>query len=448
MRDNRFRALTIIIAVFIALGMAGYWFFPRILAAMPGRVRYYVPEPVLVAFTTPLPTSLPAPAGHAPELPILELTTPVFASTPTLVAGPVPSLIASEIAVAPIPPATGPPATGTPATTPSAIPLPPYIRLDGVPIIPQKFNNCGPTNLTLVLNYHDIDVDQFDVAAVVRPNYEDRNVSPEELVNFVLNETGLQAGVYRGGDLNLLRQFLAAGYPVIIEKGLIPDETTGWMGHYLTLFGYDDITRHFYARDTFLGPWQGDGLVNYKEIENSWHSFNDTFIIVYLPEQAEEVAELLGPDYLAPPAMWQRAVERAQTATGRDEGDAFAWFNLGTSLVNLARIKEDSTLQEAAAAAFDQSRRLGLPPRMLWYQFEPYEAYLATNRHQDVLELTELILSNQGGRNVEETYFYRALALRAAGEEEAALQAFNRAIQLNPSSPIAALAVSASEAGP
>ena len=96
----------------------------------------------------------------------------------------------------------------------------------------------------------------------------------------------------------------------------------------------------------------------------------------------------------------------------------------------------DATLYEGAAAAFDEARRLGLPPRMLWYQFAPYEAYLAVGRHADVLALAEATLGNQGGQNVEETYYYQGLALRAAGDEAGAQRALARAVALNPDSPI------------
>ena len=73
---------------------------------------------------------------------------------------------------------------------------------------------------------------------------------------------------------------------------------------------------------------------------------------------------------------------------------------------------------------------------MLWYQFAPYEAYLAVGRHADVLALAEATLGNQGGQNVEETYSYQGLALRAAGDEAGAQEALARAAALNPNSPI------------
>lgn len=429
------RRLAIIILLSgVALGVVIWWLLPQLLANMPGRVRYYLPEVIVVPVTTPLPTALPAP-DHPPAAALaLALATPSATPEPAGVSG-------VEL---PIP---------APAVTPSMIPvmesieaeptIPPYVRISGLPIIPQKFNNCGPTNLSLVLNYYGLDVDQFDVAAVVRPNYEDRNVSPEELAGFVRQETDLDAGVFVGGDIAAIRRLVAAGYPVIIESGLLPDEATGWMGHYLTIFGYDDITRHFYVRDTYLGPWQRDGLAAYDKVERDWSAFNHTFVVVYPVEKVTEVEAILGEDYADPTRMWTLAVDRARRAISVNSDDAFAWFNLGASLTELAHLSGDQGGYEPAAAAFDQARRLGLPPRMLWYQFKPYVAYLATGRYADVIELTDLILSNQGGRNVEETFLYRGYAFRELGDEAAARAAFTRVTQLNPHSTVAAKAQNA-----
>ena len=407
----------------VAGAAAVWWALPR----LPGRVRHYLPAPLAALVTTPLPTALPAPTG--PPAAAAELA--LLAAAPT-------ASISTALAATATPPLPAtrhsPLATPTPAP-PTATPLPPYGRVTGLPIIPQKFNNCGPTNLTLVLNHYGVDVNQLDVAAVIRPNYEDRNVSPAELVSYVNEQTPLAAAAYTGGDLNTLRALLAAGFPVIIEKGLEPDAATGWLGHYLTVFAYDDVTRHFSVRDTYLGPWQGEGLVGYDATERDWAHFNGAFVIVYPPARAGELAQAIDPAFADAGAMWARAAERARTAARQRPDDPFAWFNLGASLTALAGAG-DATLYEGAAAAFDEARRLGLPPRMLWYQFSPYEAYLAVGRHADVLALAEATLGNQGGQNVEETYYYQGLALRAAGDEAGAQQALARAAALNPDSPI------------
>lgn len=398
------------------------------LPRLPGRARQYLPAPLAALGVAPLPTALPAPAGAA-VAPLALLAAP----SATAVAPPTSTPAASPgLAPAATPPTAA--LAASPRPSPTAVPLPPYGRVPDVPIIPQKFNNCGPTNLTLVLNHYGVAVSQLDVAAVVRPNYEDRNVSPPELVAYVDERTELAAAHYSGGDIDALRRLIAAGFPVIIEKGLEPDEATGWMGHYLTVYGYDDVTRQLTVRDTYLGPWKGDGLASYETTARYWAQFNGAFIVVYPPERAAALAEALGPALSEPATMRSLAVERARAAARAVPADAFAWFNLGTSLSELAA--GDPATAEAAAAAFDQARRLGLPPRMLWYQFAPYAAYLAVGRAEDVLALTEATLATQGGRNVEETWLYRGYALRVMGDEAGAQAAFARAAELNPTSPV------------
>ncbi len=415
------------LAVVVLLGGVVWWGLPRLVAALPGRVRHYVPAELVERVTTPLPTALPAPSGPAPAA--LELALAAATPTPTLLPFPTDAPADESATVA------TPQPSPTPIPAPTAVPLPPYGRIDGLPIIPQKFNNCGPTNLTIVLNYYGVDVDQFDVAGVARPNYEDRNVSPDELVRYVTEETDLAAVAYVAGDVGLLRQLVAAGFPVIIEKGLEPDATTGWMGHYLTVYGYDDVTSHFLVRDTFLGPWRGDGLASYRDTERYWAQFNGTFVVVYPSQRAGALAAVLGPNFVGPASLWDLAVERARAAVTLTPDDPFAWFNLGSSLTALAG-QGEAALYEGAAAAYDQALRLGLPARMLWYQFGPYEAYLAAGRPADVLALAEATLASQGGRNVEETYYYQALALAMSGDGDAARVAFGRAAALNPQSAV------------
>jgi tetratricopeptide (TPR) repeat protein len=98
-------------------------------------------------------------------------------------------------------------------------------------------------------------------------------------------------------------------------------------------------------------------------------------------------------------------------------------------------LSDDRHLWEGAAVAYDQARLLGLPPRMLWYQFGPYEAYLAVGRHDDVRALAEATLATQGGRNVEETYLHLGRALAALGDHAGASAAWRRVVELHPAGP-------------
>jgi predicted Zn-dependent protease len=99
--------------------------------------------------------------------------------------------------------------------------------------------------------------------------------------------------------------------------------------------------------------------------------------------------------------------------------DGFTWFNMGSSLVSLGRYEE-------AAAAFDTAFEKGLPWRMLWYQYGPFEAYLQVGRTDDVIRLANETLATT--RGVEEMFYYLGRVYeilgdtqRAAGNMEAAV---------------------------
>lgn len=64
-------------------------------------------------------------------------------------------------------------------------------------------------------------------------------------------------------------------------------------------------------------------------------------------------------------------------------------------------------------------------------------------RVDDVLALTEATLLSQGGRNVEETYYYRGRALLATGDAAGARAAFRRVVALNPDSAVGRAAAAA-----
>ncbi len=420
----------LILLSLILLGVVGWWSLPHLLNALPSPVRHRLPELLIALVTTPVPTALPAPTRFDPP-PTIVLPTLRPTATPTLPPTFTPPTTEQATAVSST---STPSATPSPSPTPSATPLPSTILIEGMTSIPQKFNNCGPANLTQVLNFYGVAVDQLDVAATIRPAYDDRNVSPWEMVAYVEENSALRAATFVNGDLALLQRLLAAGLPVIIEKGLLlADEEIGWMGHYVTLFGYEGETQQFWALDTFLGPFDRVGrLEDFADVARYWWHFHNRFIVVYPAAQETAVLSLLGPDYTDPLTMWQQAAEVAQTAVTISPADPYAWFNLGSSLTHLGELTGESVYYEQAAASFDEARRIGLPWRMLWYQFEPYVAYLQNGRTADVLLLTNAQLATEGGRGVEENHLYQGHAYLAQGDAAGARRAYARGLEINP----------------
>jgi tetratricopeptide (TPR) repeat protein len=239
----------------------------------------------------------------------------------------------------------------------------------------------------------------------------------------------LEAKVRVGGDLERLKRLIAAGFPVIVETWFIP-EPGDQMGHYRVLVGYDDQARQFTAQDSYNGP---NVQLDYAEFDELWRVFNRVYIVIYDLSRTEEVAVLLGED-LDDRVMYERALERAEMEASDPsteciayencaDSSAFAWFNVGSNLTSLGRHQE-------AAAAYDQARVLGLPWRMLWYQFGPYEAYYAVERLDDVITLATTTLNIVA--NLEESHFWRGMAYLAKGETERARADFQAALKYNP----------------
>jgi tetratricopeptide (TPR) repeat protein len=425
-----------ILGVLLVGGIATYLLYPRLILAAYERYPDAVPDQLLFLVATPLPTALPAPTAvvNSDQLSVIgeQLAALQATATPSPTATLLPTFTPHSPTTNLPSPTPEPTLTATPVP-PTAVPLPASVRLENIEVIPQKFNNCGPANLAITLGYHGVAVDQLDVGAAIKPNYDDRNVSPWELVDYVNSETSLQARFFVGGSLELLKQLLAVGYPVIIEKGLYPNAWEGWMGHYLTVIGYDNASQEFISLDTFLGPWDSSGRRDsYDTVDEFWQMFNHTFILVYPPEDEAEVLALLPPELNDPVTMWQTTAVTNQQLTTTQPDNPYTWFNLGSSLTHLARLTDNATLYASAAAAFDQARTIGLPWRMLWYQFEPYEAYLANGRLDDVFTLSDAILTNEGGYHVEETHYYRSLAYQAQGSAAEAEAALATALELNP----------------
>jgi tetratricopeptide (TPR) repeat protein len=443
MQVGRRRVLVLGAMALVLVGL-GWLMLPRLVDRLPGEVRGRIPEPVLAILATPLPTALPAPQVAAQGSERL-LAAPTPRVTPTEASSsPTPAPPEQQPATAGVAPTTYTPVpTRTPTATPEPSPTarpPAAATINGLKIVGQRFNNCGPANLTMVLTYHGDPSNQMAIAAAIRPHPDDRNVSPWELAHYVNEMTDLEARTFWGGDLGLLKRLLSAGYPVIIEKGLIPSEWQGWMGHYLTLTGYDDGEGVFQVLDSYLGPWDGSYRRDrYKELDALWVQFNRAFIVVHERSDAQAVDALLGPDLLDEATMWRAAAETARVELRSDPDDAFAWFNLGSSLTRLGALGEPG-VHEDAATAFDRAREIGLPWRMLWYQFDPYEAYLAEGRFDDVLTLTQSTMSG-GGWTVEETHLYHGHAQLATGNASLAEAAYRRALALNPNLTAAAEAL-------
>ncbi|MFO7662396.1 MAG: C39 family peptidase [Chloroflexota bacterium] len=321
--------------------------------------------------------------------------------------------------------------TATPSPTPW--PVPQAARMTGFTHHYQEWNNCGPATLTMALTYFGLYHSQQQTGNGLRPHPEDRNVTPEEMAAYVNNQTKFKAISRVNGDLNLLRRLLANDIPVIIEVGIDPPgeyRWLGWYGHYLLPVAYDDLYEQVWVYDSWLGTSEvpqtnadpNGRIMPYSELAAYWSQFNHNYIVLYRPEQEADVLALLGEE-LNDDKMWANNLAQVQLDASREPGNAFSWFNMGTAYNAVGEY-------EKAATAFDQALAIGLPWRMLWYQFGPYEAYYQVGRYDDILLLTETTLKDRP--YFEESFYYRGLAEAALGNMPAARENLERAYAFNP----------------
>lgn len=321
--------------------------------------------------------------------------------------------------------------TATPLPSPTPEPIPEMMSLPSPTWEKQDINNCGPASLAMYLRYWGWQGDQFEISNLLKPNRRDRNVNVEELVYYVRTRAGWLNAEFRvGGNLNLIKQFLAAGIPVMVEEGVFLEETywpndDHWAAHYLLLTGYDESVQTFTAQDSFFGA---DRVVSYADLDGSWRVFNRVIILVY-PLDRQDVVQQILQDEWDQKRNRQAALDQAQKEIDQNPQDAFAWFNLGSNLVYFERYPE-------ASAAFDRAfsqeipESMKLPQRMLRYQFGPFIAYFHSGRIEDLLQLTEYALKRTP--NAEEALLWHGWANYRLGKSSTAIQDFYQALEHNP----------------
>ena len=340
-------------------------------------------------------------------------------STPRAMASPIapaeepaPTIKPSATAV-PSPTAL-PTASPTPTTANTPTPLPtlsPRVVLEPFVHDWQTWNNCGPAALSIGLSHFGVERTQAEIAAELKPEVADKNVSLSELLRYA-DDAGVSARARVNGTVDLLRQLVSSGIPVLTEGWLRVGED---IGHYRIVRGYDVGAGQLLTQDSFLGPnlWLTTG-----DFEAMWQPFFFAYAPLYREEQEPLVAAIIGPDW-DDEAMIARALGRAQADADGASENPYAWYNLGDA----RRLAGDP---QGALSAYERAVEIGLPGRFFWYQSGFFAVLNDLGQHQRLLELTEPLVEEVP--SLAELRVERGRALRSLGRKEEARAEFEEAL--------------------
>ena len=412
-------AIVIVIGAATGLGILRYGGVRGVIRRAQAHVRVLRPHDLLVP--TPLPTTMLAETAMSTSPTVVRVApsdTPEPSSTePSFALGlPTVSITPTRMPV---------PLTPTPSYKPSAS----AVALTGIRHAWQTWNNCAPATLAMYLSYYGETLDQHQIGDVLRPNKEDKHVSAAELARYARGQ-GYEVLVRYNGSAERLQLLLSNDVPVMIASWEEPSPGDG-MGHYRLVTGYDDGTGEWILYDSLSHTVDDPSALytgirmSYETLDDLWSVYHRLHIIVYPEPLSPMVEAIMGRD-LDPSFAAARGVDAARQALLDEPERAYNWFNLGTALVQVGAYQE-------ASEAYDQARHLGLPWRMLWYQFGPFETYYHVGRYDEVVALADATLRTT--QHVEELHYWKALALAEQGHFRDATRLLERALALRPDFP-------------
>lgn len=162
----------------------------------------------------------------------------------------------------------------------------------------------------------------------------------------------------------------------------------------------------------------------YADFDARWRPFTRDYLVLYKPEEETLVQSILG-EHWDESFNANYVLETSQAEIENGQTDVYAYYNLAWAQLQLGMFEE-------SAASFDTALNMGVPMRMLWYEFSPFEAYLAVGRYEDVIYLADQQINVAGDEiSIEEWYYYAGQAYEAQGNKDRAMLNYEVAVVRN-----------------
>lgn len=308
-------------------------------------------------------------------------TTAAATTAQATTAAPTTAAPATKATTTAAPVTTAAPTTAAPTTKAAALaPIKKGVVLEPMTWLAQTWNNCAPDSVVMALSYYGVTLTEAQCMQALRPNAGDKHVEPEELAAFIQSK-GFKTMIRENGSLDILRQFLSAGIPVITQQWLYENDD---IGHYRVARGYDTATNTLIFNDSM--DRKAKTVVGNALQDELWKGYDRRYFPVYTAAQESTVMAILGADGNAAANM-DRAVTAARKYTETTPGDIDGWRNLGY----LQSVTGDC---KSAVGVWEQHLTRMLKPsengpynRFLWYQLWPIRCYNQLGNYQAVIKL-------------------------------------------------------------
>ncbi|WP_339095664.1 C39 family peptidase [Deinococcus sp. VB142] len=159
--------------------------------------------------------------------------------------------------------------------------------LQGVPLVRQTYNACGPASIAQVLGYFGLQMSQQDISRLTRPN--DRAYMTAQAILDFAPQVGLQAKLYAGGNLQTVRAAIKHGLPLIALQSHIP-QPGKVIPHWRVIVGYNDAEQLVYLMDPLLGYV----ALSFADFDRVWQGQRGQFAVMYPPQLGKTVNQVIG----------------------------------------------------------------------------------------------------------------------------------------------------------
>lgn len=173
------------------------------------------------------------------------------------------------------------------ASVASAATAPPGYLLQGMPLVRQSYNACGPASISQVLAYFGLNVSMAEVSRFTRAS--DRSYMTAQAIVTFAPKVGMEARLYTGGSLTTVRAAIRKGLPIIALQSHITAQGRV-IPHWRVVVGYDDVRQETYLMDPLLGYVK----MGYSDFNRVWADHHGQFAVLYPPKLSGVVKHTIG----------------------------------------------------------------------------------------------------------------------------------------------------------